>query len=130
MSENASHPVEILLPLSERWARLVRLFVAGAAQQCGASISLIDDAKLVSEEAFLLGLAVSDAERQVTIAVSCADGGIRMVVGGLPARSADERTCGRYSLFILNALATETRWISHDGSVDLEVLLTEREADE
>jgi anti-sigma regulatory factor (Ser/Thr protein kinase) len=129
MSENSSHSVEMLLPLSEEWARLVRLFVAGAAQQCGASISLIDDAKLVSEEAFLLGLAVTDAERQVTIAVSCAEGGINLVVGGLPPQSADERTCGPYSLFILNALATETRWVSRDGSVDLEVLLTEREAD-
>lgn len=130
MSDRACLPVHLVLPLSEQWSRLVRLFVAGAAQPCGSSISLIDDAKLVSEEAFLLGAALADPGRDLTITVSGTDRGLKVLLEGLPAQAADERTCGRYSLFVLNAIAAETRWIEHDGSVDLEVLLTEQEAGE
>lgn len=130
MSARACHPVELVLPLSEEWSRLVRLFVAGAAQQCGSSISLIDDAKLVSEEAFLLGVALSDPGRDLTITVSGAERGLKMLLAGLPAQAADEKACGRYSRLVLDAIAAETRWIQHDGTVDLEVLLSEREGDE
>lgn len=130
MSENSCHPVELVLPLSEQWSRLVRLFVAGAAQQCGSSISLIDDAKLVSEEAFLLGAALSDSGRDLTITVSGADRGLSLLLAGLPAQAADQGACGRYSRLVLDAIAAETRWIERDGCVDLEVLLREREGDE
>jgi hypothetical protein len=129
MSEHACHSVELVLPLSEQWSRLVRLFVAGAAQQCGFSISLIDDAKLVSEEAFLLGAALSEPGRDLTITVSSTDRGLKMLLAGLPAKAADEGACGRYSQLVLNAIAAETRWIERDGLVDLDVLLEEREAD-
>lgn len=116
--------IELEVPLSGEYARLVRLTAAFVAEHCGLDIDRIDDVKMAAEEAFLLAAAIAKSPGVARMSMAVNEEGVRFVLSDFELGHDEQEAgagarCWQYGLFVLSAIADEARLVPHGDRADL-----------
>lgn len=113
------------LPVSEEYAHLLRLMVAGIASRMNFNLDAVDDLKIAVEEAYLMAINCNFGS-SLGINFNGSEDGLEIVFKGLikprPDLEENQRKEQDYGLFIIEAVVDELETVASENSSDLKLV--------